>query len=228
MEKETRVVVATFRNRIREEEMPYFRGCMIKESCNNALFHNHKEENFYYTYPLVQYRIIDGCASAVGIDEGGEAIEAMLKDRSAFPCAIGNRNIEMELIGVRSQKVKVELLPQPRTYSIEGWVPLNSSNYTRYRQTRGLAARIEMLQKILVGNILSFAKGIGVYIDGTVRCEIEHIEEERSFAYKGVVLMSFAARFSANILLPDCIGLGKAISLGKGTIRHCKDHDRNR
>jgi hypothetical protein len=223
MGKEVRMVIATFDNRISEEELPYFRGCMIKESCGNPLFHNHKEDNYNYTYPLVQYKRDGNRTLMVGINEGGEAIESLLRDKGNIPCSLGNRKTELQLIGTRSQIIPIGQTSTPHTYTIRGWIPLNSDNYQSYQQTTSLVERVKMLEKILTGNILSFAKGIGVQIDYRIHCSIVQLDEEKPFTYKGIMLKSFTAQFRTNIELPDYIGLGKSISLGKGTIKREKD-----
>ena len=57
-------------------------------------------------------------------------------------------------------------------YSIKGWLPLDSENYRAYVWADGLAEQMEMLERILIGNILSLAKGIGVLFETLVRCHI--------------------------------------------------------
>ena len=46
---------------------------------------------------------------------------------------------------------------------------LNEINYALFLETDDLVTRIKMLERILVGNILSFLKGIGVRIDYTLK-----------------------------------------------------------
>ena len=75
-----------------------------------------------------------------------------------------------------------------------------------------------MLERLLTANILSFAKGIGLYFDGQVITRITQLVEPRLQYYKGVKLMSFDAEFKTNVSLPDYIGLGKGVSLGMGTV----------
>lgn len=227
MEKETRIVIATFKQRITDKEIPYFRGCMIKESCNNPLFHNHTNESYNYTYPLIQYKTSDNNTLIVGINEGGEAIETLLKERISIPCTLGNHRTELELIGVRSQRIAINAQQSPLTYTIQGWLPLNSGNYRKFQETESLAERIKMLERILTANILSFAKGIGIYFTTAIHCCIQEISEEEPFTYKDIALKSFTVRFKTNILLPDYIGIGKSISIGRGIIMRNKD-EKNR
>ena len=217
-----RVVVATFKNKISQEEIPFFRGSIIRLSDNASFFHNHQEEGFRYAYPLVQYKRIDGHAAVLGINEGGEAIEELFKDRVRYECQLGNRQVEMELIGIRSEKISIHCMEQDHIYSIKGWLPLNRENYRSYLSADGLAAQIAMLERILFGNILSFAKGLGVFFEIPVRCRIFQLENEKSFNYKNVGLLSFSAKFRTNVSLPAYIGLGKSVSINNGVVTPIK------
>ena len=217
-----RVVVATFKNKISQEEIPFFRGSIIRLSDNASFFHNHQEEGFRYAYPLVQYKRIDGHAAVLGINEGGEAIEELFKDRLRYECQLGNRQVEMELIGIRSEKVSIHCMEQDCIYSIKGWLPLNRENYRNYLSADGLAEQIAMLERILIGNILSFAKGLGVFFEIPVRCRIFQLENEKSFNYKNVGLLSFSAKFRTNVSLPAYIGLGKSVSINNGVVTPIK------
>ena len=217
-----RVVIATFKNKISQEEIPFFRGSIIRLSDNASFFHNHQEEGFRYAYPLVQYKRIDGHAAVLGINEGGEAIERLFKDRVRYECQLGNRQVEMELIGIRSEKVSIHCMEQDCIYSIKGWLPLNRENYRNYLSADGLAEQIAMLERILIGNILSFAKGLGVFFEIPVRCRIFQLENEKSFNYKNVGLLSFSAKFRTNVSLPAYIGLGKSVSINNGVVTPIK------
>ena len=217
-----RVVIATFKNKISQEEIPFFRGSIIRLSDNASFFHNHQEEGFRYAYPLVQYKRIDGHAAVLGINEGGEAIEELFKDRLRYECQLGNRQVEMELIGIRSEKVSIHCMEQDCIYSIKGWLPLNRENYRNYLSADGLAEQIAMLERILIGNILSFAKGLGVFFEIPVRCRIFQLENEKSFNYKNVGLLSFSAKFRTNVSLPAYIGLGKSVSINNGVVTPIK------
>ena len=75
---------------------------------------------------------------------------------------------------------------------------------------------------ILIGNILSFAKGLGVFFETPVRCRILQLESEKSFGYKNVELLSFSAKFRTNVSLPAYIGLGKSVSINNGVVTPIK------
>lgn len=220
--KNIRVVIATFKNKISEEELPYFRGSIIRLSGNNPYFHNHQEEGFHYAYPLVQYKRIDGHAVIWGINEGGETIKQLFEDRASYECQLGKRVVEMELIGIRSEKVSIQYVDEDHVYSIRNWIPLNRENYQQYLNADGLVEQVAMLERILIGNVLSMAKGIDIFVDAPINCRILQMENERAFDYKGVELLSFSVKFRMNVSLPAYMGLGKSVSLNKGVVTPVK------
>lgn len=214
-----RLATVLFDTKIASAEIPYFRGSVIRLSEGNALFHNHCAEGFHYAYPLVQYKRIKGCAALMGINQGAEALAELFGGRPSLSFSLGNRQTVMNVAVIRSEKFAVVCDEVSRAYAISRWLPLNGTNYRIYQQTESLAERISMLEKILVGNILSFAKGVGIFFERPVICRVQQLEASGLVDYKGVELMSFSARFSCNVSLPEDIGLGKSASMSNGIVK---------
>ena len=75
-----------------------------------------------------------------------------------------------------------------------------------------------MMEKILTGNILSFAKGLGIYLDFGVECLIQQISHSGIRKFKNVQMTAYDIEFRCNVELPDHIGLGKGVSHGFGML----------
>lgn len=217
-----RLVTAIFDAKISFAEIPYLRGNMIRLSGDDPLFHNHHAEGFCYTYPLVQYKRIDGHAALTGINRGAEALVRVLGGEEEYLFQLGNRSADMGTVMIRSEKFAVTCDNNSYTYSIDSWLPLNGENYRKYRQTEGLIERIAMLEKILIGNILSFAKGVNIFFECPVTCRILELESSGLINYKEVELTSFSAKFQCNVSLPEYIGLGKSASVNHGVVNRIK------
>jgi len=74
------------------------------------------------------------------------------------------------------------------------------------------------LNAILIGNLLSMAKGLGVVIEHRLNLH-SHLEKVET-QYKGVEMTGFTGSFRVNLQMPDYIGIGKGVSQGFGVIRH--------
>lgn len=200
-------------------EVPAFRGAILASMEGEAdiLFHNHKGDGFRYAYPLIQYKRINKRAAIVCVGDGTEIIGQFLSD-SGKEIRIGERCVSPQIENMRPSRTLVQVWNDQFTYTLRNWSPLNSDNYKQYSQTSGLADQVQLLQKVLIGNILSFAKGTGIEIESQIECEIKKILHTQWKRIKGEKILTFDIEFSTNVSLPDYIGLGKHVSLGCGVI----------
>ena len=215
-----RISTYVFDATISVAEIPYLRGNMIRLSDGNPLFHNHHDGKFRYTYPLIQSKRIDNHAAVVGIDQGARVLADMFTPEKKYTFQIGRRQVETGIKDIITRNVELSCSAEgeERTYMISNWLPLNSDNYRTYLSTDALVDRINMLERILSGNILSFAKGVGVFFEKPISCRLLNLSSMSVIRSKGIDLMSFNAGFRSNVCLPEYIGLGKSVSKGCGVI----------
>lgn len=219
MENITKTLIILFQNKIQEREISFFRGAVIdlSKSKSNILYHNHISDSFNYTYPKIQYKRIDGKAAIVCIKEGIEAVEDFLsKDRYTF--RLGEKSINMIIESTNLKSHNIKTVDNFFYYQINRWLPLNSNNYQSYLKLEKLSDKISFLENILTANLLSFTKGIGLYINSEITCELTLLSEPHLIIHKKIQLMSFNAEFKCNLFLPDYIGIGKSTSLGFGIV----------
>lgn len=197
-----------------------FRGAIVKavEQSGIDLFHNHTDEGLIYRYPLIQYKRIHQKAAIVCIGEGTEAIGQFFSSCN-FNVNIGDRHVELEVESIKANKTLVQVWDSMFCYTIRKWLPFNKENYEQYLKLESLAEKYAMLERLLIGNILSFAKGVGIQFDKQVECKITEVSDPFSIMHKGVKLMGFDVSFKTNVSLPDFIGLGKGVSVGKGMVK---------
>lgn len=220
MQNNLNILLVQFSNPISREEIPFFRGAIVNALQDNGadLFHNHTEEGLVYRYPLIQYKRIHQRAAIVCIGEGTEAIGQFFSTCD-FNINIGNRPTELEVESIKPNKVLVQVWDSMFSYTLRKWLPFNKENYEQYMKLESLAEKYALLERLLIGNILSFAKGVGIHFDKQVVCRITEASEPMSIMHKGVKLMGFDISFKSNVSLPDFIGLGKGVSVGKGMVK---------
>ena len=207
-----------FNNYILDSEIELFRGAVIsKVPRYMILFHNHEGEGFRYSYPLIQYKRLGGKAFIVCISEGTEDIGKLFSSAD-LNYRLGERTVKMEIASMWTTRPLVQVWNQSFSYRLVKWLALNEENYRTYQELEGIGERIELLEKILTGNILSFAKGIGYHIEEKLECKIISEKSSSWNRYKGVKMKSFDLIFKSNISLPEYIGLGKGASIGHGVL----------
>lgn len=214
-------IVIQFDNEIESKALPYFRGAVIASlEKKDILFHNHDEDKLRYSYPLIQYKRIHRKAAVMGIGKGIEVISQLLTAND-FNYQIGNKKVEMRIETVNAYDNEIILTEDASfRYRLHSWLPLNSSNYVQYQNSESLVERIQILERVLVGNILSLLKGNQIHLTEKeqIILHITDISAQRPYIYKKVKLMAFDIEFKANIQLPQYIGIGKNASVGCGLL----------
>lgn len=220
MENNIRTLTVLYNTEISNKEISLFRGAVLKSLGDkaNVLYHNHTgEETFRYSYPLIQYKRINGKAAITCVEEGADIIGQFLAETSE-PLTLGNREATFEVEKVLPEKVDVCISETPIVYNLCYWLPLNAKNYSQYKDADSLVEKIHILERVLVGNILSFLKGVDIRLDDKLEIHITDILNQKLITYKKIKLMSFDIAFKANILLPSYIGIGKNASIGNGIL----------
>lgn len=189
------------------------------------LFHNHINDDgldtLNYKYPLIQYKRIGGQAAIVCIGEGAEAIGEFFAGNNAH-INIGSRDVVLNVSKVKAEKTLLQLWNSQFTYNIRKYLPLNQANYNQFCKTDSLVEKYTIIEKCLVGNILSFAKNMDVFFEEQIYAKITSLDNARLYVHKGVKMMGFDLMFTSNVSLPDFIGLGRGVSVGFGMITRNK------
>ena len=208
-----------FGHKIDLKEIPKFRGAVISAMENAPIqFHNHLDDGLVYSYPLVQYKSIGGNASVLCLGETVKDIGSFLSEYHTS-LRIGTEDKEFPIAKMSMADVAVGHSDCAISYAITNWLPFNQKNYERFRSLEGLSEKCSMLENILVGNILSFAKGTGIYLDFNIECTIQEMTRSRIMEFKKVKMMAFDIMFKCNVTLPEHIGLGKGVSHGFGVVK---------
>lgn len=206
--------------RLKDIELPFLRGALISKVSNSGtLFHGHLPDGLRYSYPLIQYKKLGEYAAVVALQEAvPQLAELLLENTVPIKLRLGRRMVSASVSDVFRQNIDMSVSTVMRTFEISRWLPLNQENYDAYRTMDSLADKLAFLENLLLGNILSFAKGVGVFFEEQVRVSIVYILSTGTFKYKGVEMLGFDIQFRTNVRLPEFIGLGKGVSLGFGTI----------
>lgn len=216
------VLTIQFANEISQQEIPLFRGAVIHSLENKSiLFHNHEGDKFRYSYPLIQYKRIRGKAAIVCLKQGTEDIGELFSTKLQ-PFSLGTRVITPSIDKIIPRRIRIQIWNNLFSYRINRWIPLNSKNYKEYSMLTGDSEKAQFLSKILTGNILSMAKGLGIIFEKEVIVKIAKLSNPYILYNKGVGMTAFNAEFMCNITIPDNVGIGKNASIGFGIVHQNK------
>ena len=217
---EYKISTVTFDGILAEREIPCFRGGIIELSGNNPLYHNHLEDGrCIMHYPHIQYKVLNGKPSIVGIGDGADSLELLFSLNAQFQITIGRYSREYTVLSKTTNYfAPSESIGEKRQFLIDGWLPFNKSNYLEHIETSSLSERILQLDSVLKGNILALYKDFHVFIKSPFIGNIVDLNEHAA-SFKRVKMISYDALIETNVALPEHCGIGKGVSHGFGTIR---------
>jgi hypothetical protein len=196
------------------------RGYVGRQYPEDTLLHNHRDGSFVYSYPRVQYKIINNCGYIIGLAEGAEAVKKIRPFNSVM---LGDEVIELLEYKLTERKATFGITDDQNTYSFfSPWLALNEQNYQKYKQLRTRNNKRKLLEKILVGNIIAMSKGLDYTVPEPIIANFK-VFEEISTALKATTMLGFLGTFSVNFEIPDYWGIGKSVSRGFGTVKAVLD-----
>lgn len=222
--KKIRSLLVQFDHELKGNEISAFRGALIeKVGRENILFNHHIDDKKYlYQYPLIQYKSIQKKASIVCLGEGVDEIHKFFTQPS-WQLNIKGKKADLQIDRLDLNTITLNVLDKTFPYRIHNWFGLNESNYRKYNEETSLVAKVNLLERILIGNIISFAKGMNWQIEKPIKLQIQDIVSTKVIRHKGVPLMAFTIDFESNVFLPNYIGLGRSVSHGMGVLNMKKD-----
>lgn len=216
---EIKTMSVVFKNRLSFREVPLLRGALLHlADGDTTLFHDHLGDKLRYKYPLVQYRESNGHALVFCLGDGVPAVEKLLGTASSAEVRIGRRVEKLLVDGETRLNDELSLSDVFQEYTIRRYLPLNQENYARYKTLDSIVDRYQMIEKCLIGNILSFAKSMGMFFDQQIEVKIQDVANTHEYIYKKVRMLGFDLKFKTNVSLPRHIALGKGVSIGFGEI----------
>ena len=214
-----RTLLVKFETNLRSWEVPAFRGAIIEKiGRENVLFNHHlSNKDYLYKYPLVQYKSISNQPAILCL---GEAIDEIHKlfNKSNWDIKLMGDNVELIIDKLDLGNFTLQVFERVKEYNLQNWLGLNESNFKTYIRLSNDIDKTQMLEKIIVGNILSFAKGVNWRIEEKIKVRIQRIKKVKQLKYKDTHLMAFNLDFISNVALPEFIGLGKGASHGYGML----------
>ena len=183
---------------------------------NIVEFHNHLDQiTFNYKSPNIQYRVIDGNLSILGINEGGDILLKSIDEIKLDEIKLDGIDNKIEEKEIKITFPELEIKDERYDYKFESfWIALNEENYKKYQKGEF------SLDNQLRNNILEFFKLSGV--QATKRIIAVGEFEEHKIVEKDTVILGFTGTFKTNVNLPDLIALGKRKSVGFGIIKRIK------
>ncbi|OPZ83466.1 MAG: hypothetical protein BWY74_04443 [Firmicutes bacterium ADurb.Bin419] len=207
-------------NKIKSREIPRVRGFIASKFPEYLELHNHVgDKSYQYGYPMVQYKTFNGTPGVIAINEASSTLIKVFND-------IDQLDLKEEVIDIVERGFIVKKHEFGTTDSlisyrfVSPWVALNQKNFDIYQKADD-TGKVDILKKILVGNIISMSKYLGYTVDKQLMTLIKM--KPIAVNFKNKEMIGFTGEFMINFEIPDYLGLGKSVSRGFGTIMRVKE-----
>lgn len=217
-----KILLVYFKNSIRFDDIPAFRAAISQTAGHeHILFHHHDGEGFLYKYPKIQYKISSGRPMLFCIDTAIEELSHFFSKQERIMFLNGKKQ-DLEVTSMRQHYFTLQVNKTLTKYRIENWLPLNQANYRKFSELTAIKDKIIFLEKILIANILSFAKGVSWNVSDEIKVTFLEAPVSRTKNVKEVKMQVFNVLFETNVFLPYYTGLGKLSSIGYGKVKSVK------
>ncbi len=193
------------------------RGFFGDQYGNRPEFHGHFDGKLIYRHPLIQYKIFGGTPLVIGLKEGAYLLKAvptldnMEIYRKQYRVIKQNCINGSNLFGSAKSIIRYSF--------VSPWIGLNEDNHVKYQATRSSSDANSLLDRILIGNLLSMSKSLGYSVNEKIHLTSNLKAQESIEVKQGVKLIGFTGKFETNFALPELWGIGKFSSRGYGTVR---------
>lgn len=205
--------------RLAPRDAPKLRGYFIRHfGANSILFHNHTSEGGYrYKYPLIQYKVVRGIPTVVGINEGADRLQEVFMDI---------REIELNGQSLSVNAKELDFVDAPLGISAElreyrfvaPYFALNQENY-RELLTFEPELQRKRLQTLLRNHLIQVLRDIGQFEpSNNPRLMVAARLQPKIVQFKNQRMQMYTGSFTANVIFPSGLGIGKSSSRGFGTV----------
>lgn len=206
---------------LKPSQIHKFRGFIGNLFRDYDLLHNHDPVTgkLIYRYPLIQFKLINSIPAIIAVTDKAVELfsllflklnEVVIEDLK-IPVFEKDLHIENVDFGYTNETFMYEL--------VSPWIALNQKNFRKYAEAGSEYEKARILKQTLIGNILSMSKYLDCWLekDQEIHAEIQTVE--RDVNLKGKSMIGFTGMFKMNFMIPDCLGIGKSVSRGFGTVR---------
>lgn len=111
-------------------------------------------------------------------EEGTEAIHDFFSNTNWF-LRLGNDEREIKVEDIKGRQFNVGIWDSVFKYRITNWLPLNQENYQKYHEAESLIEKTAVLEKVLLGNLLTFAQEMGVDTSKKSQLSLPELPEKK-------------------------------------------------
>ena len=184
---------------------------------DSVLFHNHTPEGgFRYQYSLVQYKVAGRTPMVLGVGDGADLVMQAFMNVNEID--LNGQRVRVDEKELSVDRAEVGIIEDLREYRLAS--PLFMFNKFNYEKFRGLseAEQPTFLKYLLRSHLKTTLLGLGCEGITEQKILVSPRLEKRMVPYNNVPMQMYRGGFTANVALPEWVGIGKSTSKGFGAV----------
>ncbi|MFQ6618139.1 MAG: CRISPR-associated endonuclease Cas6 [Fidelibacterota bacterium] len=175
----------------------------------------------FYTYPLVQFKIINGYPIILGIKDAVDSVKDIVERIDSLK--FGPMEIKIKDREISENECEFGISEEVKKYNfISPWLPLREDNYTEFKYFYE-SERSVFLRRTLVRNIFTISKTLEYKINTKIKV-IPNLKTIPRYEIKAPTT-GFLGSFRVNFHIPNYFGLGNSVAKGFGTVKPALPED---
>ena len=175
-----------------------------------------------YLYPRIQVKILDEEILLVGLSQG---VDPILKIQEKIKeLNFGDITFEVLDKSVVEESEAFMFTSSLQKYEfVSNWVALNA-NTSKQFDAKNEKEKLQFLNNLIAKNIVFISQDIGFELPENIYSQIivSSLEAKKMDQNQW---RAFDGKFSANLVMPDYLGIGNGITRGFGTISNAGAHE---
>ncbi len=168
-----------------------------------------------FLYPRVQVKILNEQIYIIGIKDGFEPVQELVKEFETLN--FGNITFDISDIDIEETNEQFQHTDQLLRYKfVSPWIALSKNTQKRYKFLKN-TDRVAFLNRLLGQNLVFLAREMEIPLNEKVYTKIQLNSLFPKPVYENN-WGSFTGEFQTNFLLPNYIGVGNGITRGYGAI----------
>lgn len=221
-----KILALTFPDlRLHPRDAPKLRGYFTHHfGASSILFHNHTSEGGYrYKYPLIQYKVLRGIPTVMGVNEGADRLLDVFMDIREIE--LNGQSLPINAKELDFVDASVGISDTLREYRFAApYFALNQGNYREFHKLNAEQQR-QRLQQLLSNHLIQALRDIGLSItpDGP-RLLVSARLQPKIVQFKNQRMQMYTGQFTSNVIFPSGLGIGKSSSRGFGTVEPLRNY----
>ncbi len=198
-------------------DIPKVRGYFATRYPEIMDFHNHTDKGFKYSFPVIQYRVVDNYPVLIAINHGIEILNKIVFNETELQ--LGNNSYIINDKSINVKNYELGTCSEDLSYKFcSPWMALKEDNYKIYKLLDDFKKR-EFLNHLLRENLKTLSKGFNYFIPDIESIKVQSNLRPVYVKFKNQKMLCFKGDFKVNFQIPDLLGIGKQSARGFGVVR---------